>query len=44
LIPAEERAARVAAAEKGIRSALKATKFANCPIVATAAAVGGEKV
>jgi len=44
LIPKHERAERIALAAKGVRAALKSTKFANCPIVACAAAVGGEKV
>ena len=40
----DERTARVSKAMAGIRAVLKDTKFAGCPIVATAAAVGGERI
>jgi selenocysteine-specific elongation factor len=38
-----ERTARIAKAKADIRVVLKHTKFANCPIVATAAIIGGER-
>lgn len=44
LIPESERAARVAAQEVAIRRQLRGSPFADAPMVAVAAAVGGEKV
>ena len=44
LLPADERDARLERISTRIRKVFAATKFADAPIVATAAAVGGEKV
>lgn len=43
-IPEEERDSRIEKVTRRLRKAFAATKFANSPIVTTAAAVGGEKV
>ena len=44
LIPEGERDAKVAEIQDGLRKAFYGTKFADAPIIPTAAAVGGEKV
>lgn len=43
-IPEEDRAAKLEKVTRRIRKAFASTKFANAPIINTAAAVGGEKV
>lgn len=44
LIPLEEREEKIELCKKNIYLTLKSTKFANCPIISTAAAVGGERI
>jgi selenocysteine-specific elongation factor len=44
LLPLDDRENRIELCKKNIRAALKSTKFADCPIISTAAAVGGEKI
>ena len=43
-IPEEDRAAKLEKVTRRIRKAFASTKFANAPIINTAAAIGGEKV
>lgn len=44
LLSENDREERIEACKKTIRSTLKSTKFADCPIISTAAAVGGERI